>query len=145
MEKQSKKTANGRYEELRFKMPKIRNILVVEDDGGLRGLLKDQLETKRYSVRTCDGALEVRDNLESGYLYDLALIDRIVPYETPGGVAFSPSQNGGDELIKELRKEFPSQPIISISCGNFRSPEASMHLAKPFSVPELLRAIKSFE
>lgn len=115
------------------------NILLVEDEDALAGILEDTLTAGGY------GVIRARNGLEATSLYaqetvDLVLTDLIMP------------DKEGMELIQDLRKKNPGVKIIAMS-GGLHAPHtylpmaqylgAECTLAKPFSGDELFAAIRS--
>jgi DNA-binding NtrC family response regulator len=116
------------------------NIVVVDDDPGLRGAMRKILERGGHDVREAedgDAGLRLVENEEP----DLVVTDLLMP------------EKEGIETIMELRDRFPRVRILAISgAGN---PEgeggplvdaelfgAHRTLPKPFSVMTLLDAVE---
>ncbi len=102
-----------------------KTILLVEDDGAMRDLIKGALESKYNILEAagCSGALkQIRKSI------DLALID----YSLPDG--------DGLEILEEIRNANPSVPVImmtaysteNLAINSFRS-GATDYLRKPFT------------
>jgi DNA-binding response OmpR family regulator len=114
------------------------NILVVEDDPDIGGLLKLHLMDMGYSVHLVrDGREGLRAALAQPY--DLVILDIMLP-----GI-------DGLELCRRLRAESPTyMPILMVTA---RSSEldrvlglevgADDYVTKPFSVRELLARVKA--
>lgn len=117
----------------------MQQILVIEDDKLMRGLLRLVLEHSGYNVVQAengrDGVKFYRQNPT-----DLVITDLIMPGQE------------GLETIRELKREFPEVNIIAISGGGFNEPGEYLHvaellgarrtLAKPFHQVKLLRAVR---
>jgi CheY-like chemotaxis protein len=113
-------------------------ILLIEDDSALRWFLYHNLIKEGYvvydAVHGADGLLQLRKNP-----VDLVITDMLMP------------EMDGVETIQQVRQSFPDVKIIAISGGGLASPDhylkiarnlgAGKTLKKPFSFPELLRAI----
>ncbi|MDY6951804.1 MAG: response regulator [Thermodesulfobacteriota bacterium] len=113
-------------------------VLVIDDDVGIRTMLRRLLEGAGYEVT------EAPDGNQGIYLYrqdpvDLVITDIIMP------------EKEGLETIRELRRDFPKVKIVAISGGGrIRADEylpmaekfgADRTLAKPFDPKELLDAV----
>ena len=106
------------------------NILIVDDDDAVRGILLDLL-SERYDCNTASTAEEAFQYLEIEN-YDAVLTDIAMPGLT------------GVELIKRLQLKDLDTPVILISSRNDeQDSEALMRLGafaylhKPFSVDEI--------
>ncbi len=104
-------------------------ILVVENDNGVRELLRDFFTSfSEHTVTTIENAQTVINMIERGlFLFNLAIV-------TNHGI---PDMKGV-ELIERIKKPFPYIPIILIS-GLPEPPwcQADAFLSKPFDVDEL--------
>lgn len=81
--------------------PKKR-ILVVDDDAGVRDVLKSMLEMAGYSVSVAENGKEAMRALRVEGA-DLILTDLVMP------------EQEGIETIKALRQEYPSLKVIAMS------------------------------
>ena len=112
------------------------HILIVDDDDGIRNLLKDYLSNNNYIVSTAKNADEAKEKLQ--YLrFDIIILDVMMP-----------GQNGY-ELTKDVRK-FYKVPIILLTAkgeveNRIKGLElgADDYLGKPFEPKELLLRIKN--
>ncbi len=112
------------------------HILIVDDDDGIRNLLKDYLSNNDYIVSTARNADEAKEKLQ--YLkFDIIILDVMMP-----------GQNGY-ELTKDIRK-FYKVPIILLTAkgeveNRIKGLEigADDYLGKPFEPKELLLRIKN--
>ncbi len=115
-----------------------RSILVVEDEEGVRTVVRAALEQVGYRVTTATNGIEATRLLEDGG-YELVLTDVLMP------------DKDGIEVISDLRRECPELPIIAMSGGG-RLPRdgylaiarhlgAHAILQKPFTVDELLATV----
>jgi two-component system KDP operon response regulator KdpE len=106
-------------------------VLVVEDDGGIRDLLRTLFESQNYRVVEAPtgarGILEARNHRPDVVLVDLGLPDQ-----------------DGFAVIRAVR-EFAPTPILVISARNREEDKvaaldagADDYVEKPFSAPELL-------
>jgi len=116
------------------------DILVVDDDALLRGMVAEWLTQVGYSVR------EAQDGIAA-----LALL-RGAPARLLITDMQMPSLNGA-EMLAVVRREFPTMPVIAMS-GNFDSgfgftrdtaikQGASEALTKPFSRDDLLTLVRA--
>lgn len=114
-------------------------ILLVDDDVAIRDLYKEALEEEGFTVSTAsDGALALRSLKNEPF--DLVISDVVMP------------EKEGIELLSEIRKSFPSLPVIIYS-GKFKSGPldildlakrlgAEEVLAKPFRLNELICSVQ---
>ena len=118
-------------------MPK--RILVVDDDDGLRLLIRRVLERDHYEV------VEARDGEEGLRAYrsaqpDLVLLDLFMPVKD------------GVEMLRDLRAEFANPKVVTMSGGGSRNDVTILQtarllgsqasLVKPFGAPELLKVVR---
>ncbi len=112
-------------------------ILVIDDELGARQLLRRMLESKGHEVVE---ALDGDEGIQSYRLHPTEIV--IADLMMPG--------MDGLTTINELLREFPDAKILAISGGGGRDldllPKAAelgalRTIAKPFGVPELLRAV----
>jgi CheY-like chemotaxis protein len=113
-------------------------ILVIDDDGQVRGAIRRILERAGHTVvDVADGEAGIRVHRERPT--DLIITDIFMP------------EQDGIETIQQLRREFPGVKIIAISGGDrtrtvdLRTDAellgASRSLRKPFELTELLKAV----
>lgn len=112
------------------------NILIVEDEDGIVGFLKQGLEEEGYQV---DIANEGRSGLQKALTgnYDLLLLDWMLP-----GVS-------GIEICRQFRKEDKETPVIFLTAKDTVDETvfglqsgANDYVKKPFHFEELLERIK---
>ncbi|MBP6483265.1 MAG: response regulator [Rhodoferax sp.] len=110
-------------------------VLVVEDDPGIRALIRSTLSVEGYAVQTAVSVSEARALL-SHALPDLLLLDLGLP------------DGDGAVLVKEVR-EHHSLPILVVSARHQEAQKIQLldagaddYLTKPFSVAELLARIR---
>src|SRR5256886_17225337 len=117
----------------------VARILVMDDDGMLRGAIRIALEAARYEVlEAADGHAGLRLQREQGA--DLVLVDIFMP------------ERDGLEVIRALRAEHPQPTIVAMSGGGRTGPievleaaaalGASRTLVKPFEPRQLLKVIR---
>lgn len=115
-------------------------ILIVEDDGDLREMLKVSLQRKNYTVLEADNGKDALRRFKP-HVTDLVITDLIMPEED------------GLKVIMKLRELKPSIKIIAISGGGKAGPGSYLNLAKvlgadaifskPFSLSEITGKIDS--
>lgn len=112
-------------------------ILVIEDEQGLREVIRESLEKEKYVVET---AADYSTGLEKAgtYDYDCVLIDIMLP----GG--------SGLDLVREIKNMRKKEALIIISAKDAVDDKvtgldlgADDYLAKPFHLAELHARIKS--
>jgi len=114
-------------------------ILVVEDESGIRQLIKDALDGNGYDIVMCNNALTAKTQLTKG-VPDLAIIDWMMP------------QVSGVELIKSMRKNEATGnlPIIMLTARSTEDDTiegldagADDYITKPFSPRELSSRVQA--
>ncbi len=111
-------------------------VLVVEDDAGIRNILRTLLESQHYRVVEAEsakrGSIEARHHRPDLILVDLGLPDR-----------------DGLSLIREIRPTSPV-PILVLSARTMEADKiaaldagADDYIAKPFSSAELLARVRA--
>jgi DNA-binding response OmpR family regulator len=111
-------------------------ILIIEDEPGISGFLKQGLEEEAYAVDIADnGKIGLEMALEG--CYDILLVDWMVP-----GLS-------GIEITRRFRKEFPTTPILFITAKDTSDEAifalqagANDYIRKPFNFEELLARIR---
>lgn len=104
------------------------NVLVVDDDPMLLGLLVDTLETIGYQVTGAQGGVAALDQL-SHTRFDLMVTDIKMP------------DIDGIQLLKKVRRHYPGMPVLFIT--GYASPEMigeaspDGFLAKPFRIQHI--------
>lgn len=136
--------SDDRYHPTINKVPNAKQskglILLVDDDIDLRGILHGFLERSGFSVVIAGNGREALEQAKN-HRVDLLLTDLMMP-EIPG-----------IELIRTVRQNHPTLPIIAMSADadlrNDRSlelaTEAGAHvvLEKPFAMSRLIREVLS--
>ena len=110
------------------------NLLLVDDDPGVRRMLLRLLEDEGYHVIPAATGLEALD-LAAAHHPHLTLLDLNLP-----------ARSGGD-IFERLSSEHPSMPIIIITArSNQLLPAAAAGVGalmeKPLDLPKLLRTIR---
>jgi two-component system, OmpR family, response regulator ArlR len=112
-------------------------ILIVEDEPGLREVIKESLEKEKYLVETASDYISGIDKIGS-YDYDCVLIDVMLP------------NGSGLNLVKELKQLQKKEAVIIISAKDSVDDKvlgldlgADDYLTKPFHLAELHARIKS--
>jgi len=116
----------------------VAQILVIDDEPSLRTMIRQILECEGHRVlEAAEGSEGIR--LQKRTPSDLIISDILMP------------DKEGLETIMELRRQFPAIDIIAISGGLIgfdvldvaKKLGARYTLAKPFSLPDLLKAVRS--
>ena len=114
-------------------------ILVVEDESGIRELIRDALDGHDYCMTMCNNAMTAKAELAT-QSHDLAIIDWMMP------------QVSGIDLIKTLRsnKDTARLPIIMLTARSTEDDTiegldagADDYITKPFSPRELLSRVQA--
>ncbi|MDP9082429.1 MAG: response regulator [Pseudomonadota bacterium] len=111
-------------------------ILIIEDDAGIRSILRTLLEAQHYRVVEAEngtrGVVEARSHRP-----DLAIVDLGLP------------DQDGQTVIREIRA-FSTVPIVVLSARTMEQDKvaaldggADDYVAKPFSAPELLARVRA--
>jgi two-component system KDP operon response regulator KdpE len=114
----------------------MHQILVIEDEPAIRGILRALLEAERYRFIEAEtaarGAIEARSHKPDLMLIDLGLPD-----------------GDGVEVIRSVRKWSP-MPIVVLSARTMEEQKiaaldagADDYVTKPFSAPELLARVRA--
>lgn len=113
-----------------------KEVLVIDDQAGIRMLLSDILENEGYSITTADNGKEALDKLYN-HEYDLLIIDYRLPVIS------------GTEILQKLKRDQMEIPVIVISgladeAGEELAENACVKavLAKPFDIQQLLETVK---
>jgi CheY-like chemotaxis protein len=118
----------------------LMNILLVEDNAELRGLLEERLTNSGYQVVTASDGQQAWALLHE-HAFDMLISDILMP------------EKDGLEVIEEFRRVFPGKLIVAISGGSdllrgslcldlARRMGADAVLTKPFTIPQLLQVIE---
>ncbi|MCO6148505.1 response regulator transcription factor [Flavobacterium sp. NRK1] len=112
-------------------------ILIIEDEQGLREVIRESLEKEKYIVETANDYISGIDKIGS-YDYDCVLIDIMLP------------NGSGLDLLRELKSLGKKEAVIIISAKDAVDDKvngldlgADDYLAKPFHLAELHARIKS--
>lgn len=112
------------------------NILVVEDDEDINGLLCNILKKEGYNLRSAYSGTEAKMCVEH-YDYDLIILDLMLPGVT------------GEELIDEIRK-IKNMPIIVISAKTTQEDKINVlklgaddFISKPFDINEVIARVQA--
>lgn len=112
-------------------------ILIIEDEQGLREVIRESLEKEKYIVETAHDFISGIDKIGS-YDYDCVLIDIMLP------------NGSGLDLVRELKSLRKKEAVIIISAKDAVDDKvagldlgADDYLAKPFHLAELHARIKS--
>lgn len=112
------------------------SILVVDDDAGVRQVLRGMLTPAGYRVEVATNGREAIERIRLEH-FDLVITDLVMP------------EQEGIETIKILRRDFPNLKVIAIS-GAFGGDYlriaaflgAHCTLAKPVKMETVIRAVE---
>ena len=114
----------------------IAHILVVDDDDGIRSLVKKYLNENNYLVTTANSAEEASDKIEV-IKFDLIILDIMMPGKS--GLEFI--QDHKNEIYSPIilltAKGQPNERVEGLETG------ADDYLPKPFEPQELLLRVKN--
>jgi two-component system KDP operon response regulator KdpE len=111
-------------------------VLIVEDDAGIRGVLRMLIESQQYRAVEAEtaarGVIEARNHRPDLVIVDLGLPDR-----------------DGLSMIRDIRS-FSATPILVLSARTMETDKiaaldagADDYVAKPFSAPEFLARVRA--
>lgn len=113
-------------------------ILLAEDDESLSFMLKDSLEDEGYKVIHCSDGQTAVDSFNKDKI-DLCLLDIMLPYRD------------GYSVAKKIRQQTDITPLLFLTTKNLEEDKlkgyntgCDDYIAKPFSMPELLKKIEVF-
>ena len=110
------------------------NILVVEDDSGVREITVDRLEHLGYRIVEARTGQEALDILSAGTEIDVMLTDMVMP----GGMT-------GADLVQRVRQDYPKiRPIITSGYApeQLASTDGIPWLRKPYTLADLERTLR---
>jgi DNA-binding response OmpR family regulator len=113
-----------------------KKILVVDDDPGLRELLKDYLSSQGYQVGTVADGLAMELHLKQEAV-DLVILDLMLPGEDGLTLARKLKARGNLPIIMLSARGEDVDRIVGLEVG------ADDYLAKPFNPRELLARIRA--
>jgi len=112
------------------------NVLIIEDDREINGLLRMILEKNNYSVHSAFTGIEGMNMLHAQW-FDMVLLDIMLPFKS------------GDEILRELRS-FSNVPVIMITAKDLTRTKVDLlrlgaddYITKPFDIDEVLARIES--
>ncbi|MBI5327225.1 MAG: sigma-54-dependent Fis family transcriptional regulator [Deltaproteobacteria bacterium] len=115
----------------------IYKILIIDDDAGVRDVLKKFLEEKGYETETVGDSREVIDRIKARS-FDIILVDLMMPVI------------GGIDILRGI-KQFDSEAVVIIMTG-YASLETAIqairegaydYITKPFRLEEIYITIKN--
>jgi DNA-binding response OmpR family regulator len=113
-------------------------ILFAEDDTSLAFMLKDALEEEGYKVVHCADGQTAIDTFDKDK-FDICLLDIMMPYKD------------GFTVAKKIRQQTDVIPVLFLTTKSMEEDRlkgydtgADDYIAKPFSMPELLKKIEVF-
>jgi len=111
------------------------HLLIVDDDGEMRDLLRKVLEKEGYRVSVAGDGRDALAVLARG-AFDLVVTDMLMPYD------------GGLELLETLHDIHPTLPVIIVTAfGDWHSYTRALELgaaafiSKPLRMSELIAAV----
>ena len=113
-----------------------KQILVVDDDAGLRELLQDYLTAQGYQVAAVADGVGMEAHL-AGHAVDLVILDLMLPGEDGLSLARKLRAQGDLPIIMLSARGEDVDRIIGLEVG------ADDYLAKPFNPRELLARIRA--
>jgi len=114
---------------------KVQKILVVEDDQDIGAILKYILEDKGYEVNLLLYGRPVPETIIR-FGPDLILMDIML------------NDADGSEICKEVKKQYPTLPVILLSAGYYMHTNvlfggADDFIVKPFDVNDVLLKVRT--
>lgn len=129
-------SADGTEQESERVPPRLRSVLVVDDDDPVRVMLARLLQTQGYKVRLASGAREALTAVEAS-VPDLVISDIVMPGES------------GIELRRDIALRWPDLPVILISGYSAEGPAEfaartanTRFVQKPFAADQLLSLVR---
>ena len=112
------------------------HILVVDDDEGIRSLVKKYLNEKKYLVTTADNAENASEKIKI-IKFDLIILDIMMPGKSGLDFLKDHKENINTPVILLTAKGEPNERIEGLEMG------ADDYLPKPFEPKELVLRIKN--
>ena len=112
-----------------------RKALVVDDDAGVRLLVKRILSTNGFLVDLARDGAEAIEKIAAAD-YDVIILDLMMPRINGSGVVHYLSDHAPEELRKVIILSAFGQSAINEVC-----PPVGRHLEKPFDINRLLREV----
>jgi len=114
----------------------LAHILVVDDDEGIRSLVKKYLDEKKYLVTTADNAENASEKIKI-IKFDLIILDIMMPGKSGLEFLEEHKKNINTPIILLTAKGEPDERITGLEMG------ADDYLPKPFEPKELVLRIKN--
>ena len=114
----------------------IAHILVVDDDEGIRSLVKKYLNEKKYLITTADNAENASEKIKI-IKFDLIILDIMMPGKSGLDFLRENKKNINTPIILLTAKSEPNERIEGLEMG------ADDYLPKPFEPKELDLRIKN--
>lgn len=112
------------------------NILLVEDDSEISGMLERFLTTENFEVTTAFDGESACEKFRDGE-YSLVLLDLMIPKKSGMEVMRTIRENSTIPIIIMSAKDTDSDKTLGLGLG------ADDYITKPFSVTEMLARIKA--
>ena len=116
------------------------HVLIIDDDPGVRSVLKRSLEKAGYSCSEAENGNEGLKKL-GGKPVDLVILDMLMP------------EKEGAETLREIRATWPVVPLFAISGGGAISADDCLRIAralgadkvfrKPFDLKDMVASVQS--
>ncbi len=139
-ETRQKQKANQDQAKLGYKtvMDKIDHILIVDDDGDIRDLLRLYLEKNGFAVTTAANGVQMRSALAANPI-DMIVLDLMMPGEDGLSLCRSLQDGRADPvpILMLTAKNEEADRILGLEMG------ADDYLTKPFATRELLARIRA--
>jgi len=113
--------------------PSKKRILLVEDEGSVREVLRELLRCDQHTVVEANNGAEAL-GIFAQNSFDLVLTDCIMPFVS------------GPELAVQIKRQMPTQPVLMITGYEIKSGRANPVdgiLQKPFDLHQLRSALTS--
>lgn len=118
--------------------PKVKSVLVVDDDPDICEIFKDLLESYGYLVTTAENGADALDKLRAGEDPGLILLDLMMP--VMDGIQFR------DEQVRD--PSLAAIPVVIVSAGGDVAAKAAAAgvegLSKPVDIDVLLATVGRF-
>ncbi|MCD6270161.1 response regulator [bacterium] len=111
-------------------------VLVVDDDGSLRSILKEYLTFKGFSCLTCSGYEEAVEWLKEN-IADIVITDLRMDFKEAGFMLI-------DWIRNQANMDIPIILMSSVKPANEDSGGYDYFIEKPFSLNEIEKVVKSF-
>ncbi len=115
----------------------MKRVLIVDDEDGLRTLLRSELEVNGYAVEEADGGNMAMEMVDRNGSYDVIILDIRMP------------DKDGLSVLRDIRaKKLPSKVVMLTGVGELKIARQSVELgaddflSKPIEFQNLLACLK---